>query len=157
MALPAHATKSLCLAAESLVKPMRLGAVRPVESFTPGAEADEVIKTTEELFSTGPMAPRRDRKVSHRHQRRSDRRNDHHHHHPIPPPRTNSTRRWRDELQELTGMNQHSSTPREQQGGGGVRQGGGYGQNQDDIQTDVSDDDEDEEMAENVEEEMNGQ
>ena len=142
LALPAHATKSLCLAAESLVKPMRLGAVRPVESFTPGAEADEVIKTTEELFSTGPMVPRRDRKVSNRNRqsRRSETNN-----HPVPPPRTNSTRRWRDELQQLTGMNR-------QPGRAPVRQ---YGQQQqqDDIQTDVSDDEEMDDVQENVEDE----
>ena len=86
-ALPLHAIKSLCHSAESLVKPMRLGAVRPVEAYTPETETEEVIKATEELFSMGPMAPRnRDKKRSRRH-RNSERR-------PPPPPPDAVSHRW---------------------------------------------------------------
>ena len=103
--LPNHAIKSLCLAAESLVKPMRLGAVRPVESFTPGSETDDVVKTTEELFALGPMVPRRDRKTSHRsrRQRNTQPQSNNGGWEMVKRTTNNTTRRWREELRESTG------------------------------------------------------
>ena len=63
-ALPVHSAKELSQAAESLIRPMRLGATRPVEAFSPTQDPEEIITSTEDLFSIGPMAPKKEKKPS---------------------------------------------------------------------------------------------
>ena len=70
-ALPVQSVKQLCLAAESLIRPMRMGAVRPVDSFNLSETAEDVIQNTEDLFSVNPMAPKKEKKSSRRRNRNS--------------------------------------------------------------------------------------
>jgi len=45
--------EELCLNADALMAPVRLGAVRPVAPFSFSADAKDALATTDELFRIG--------------------------------------------------------------------------------------------------------
>ena len=53
------AIEELCLNADALMAPVRLGAVRPVAPFNFSADAKDALSTTDELFRMGPYAPKK--------------------------------------------------------------------------------------------------
>ena len=51
--------EELCLNADALMAPVRLGAVRPVAPFSFSSKAEDALVNTDELFRVGPYAPKK--------------------------------------------------------------------------------------------------